>query len=108
MQLSKQGLQIIYEAEGMFMRRKYKVVHHLFLESLVNLANQHLKMGWQCVGGITQIEVDLNEKSQFQPLLENHYAQSMLWEEKESTPTTQQNNLHIGNVIRIDQERIAA
>ena len=92
----------------MFMERKYKVVHHLFLESLVNLVNQHLKMGWQCVGGITQIEVDLNEKSQFQPLLENHYAQSMLWEEKESTPTTQQNNTPTANVTQIDQERIAA
>ena len=90
------------------MARKYEVVHHFFLESFINLVNQRLKMGWQCVGGISQIEVDLNANTQFQPLLEKRYAQAMLWEEKESTPTTQQNSLHIGNVIQIDQERIAA
>ena len=90
------------------MARKYRVVHHLFLDNFTYLVNLHLEMGWECVGGFTQIQVDVNEKSQFQPLLENHYAQAMLWEEKESTPTTQQNSLHIGNVIQIDQERIAA
>ena len=90
------------------MARKYRVVHHLFLDNFTYLVNLHLEMGWECVGGFTQIQVDVNEKSQFQPLLENHYAQAMLWEENESTPTTQQNSLHIGNVIQIDQERIAA
>ena len=90
------------------MARKYRVVHHLFLDNFTYLVNLHLEMGWECVGGITQIEVDLNENTQFQPLLEKRYAQSMIWEEKESTPTTQQNNTPTANVTQIDQERIAA
>ena len=90
------------------MERKYKVVNHIYLEAFTNLVNQYLEMGWECIGGVTQIEVDANEKTPFPPLRQKRYAQAMSWEEKESTPTTQQNNTPTANVTQIDQERIAA